>query len=110
MGGGMSQYKNAEERGERMIEVRIKFFTNNIAPEGKGKRIKAKSCWDSGFILMEKNSLHEIKPQGPVPFNSLQKLMAKLEDVLIAHGIEMRHAGKSKKLFKNQIRIVEAKR
>jgi hypothetical protein len=105
----MAPFKDAEKWGERMIEVKIKFFTNDIAPEGKGKRIKPKTCWDSGFIVMERNGLHEITPSNPVPFNSLQKMMGKLEDVLIAHGIEMRHGNMSKKLFKEQVRILVVK-
>lgn len=84
-------------QGEKMIEIRIKFFTNNIAKQ-KGNIIP-KNCWDSGMIVMERNTLHDIRPNTPKPFPSLSALQADIEKVLIQHGINMRHSNRSKKLF-----------
>jgi hypothetical protein len=85
-------------QGEKMIEIRIRFFTNNIAQEKD--RVIPKHCWDSGMISMEKNTLHEIHPATPKPFPSLSALQGDIEKVLTNHGIVMHHSRRSKKLFK----------
>ena len=55
--------------GERMIEVKVRFWTNNIA-EGDGN-VLPKHAWTSGIVRIERNATHGIKPEKPVPFNSL---------------------------------------
>jgi hypothetical protein len=42
------------QQGERMIEVKIRFWTNDIA-DGKGN-IFPKHAWSSGVVRMEKMS------------------------------------------------------
>jgi hypothetical protein len=83
--------------GEKMIEIRIKFWTNNIA-SSKGDVIP-KTCWDCGMIVMEKNSLHGIKPQTPLPFPTFSSISRVIEKVLVQHGIKMKHGSKSSKLL-----------
>lgn len=83
--------------GEKMIEVRIKFWTNNIASK-KGD-ILPKVCWEGGMIVMEKNTLHGIKPQSPLPFPTFTSLPRAIEKVLTQHGIKMRHYAKTAKLY-----------
>jgi len=71
--------------GERMIEVKVRFWTNGIA-EGKGW-IKPKHAWTRGVVLMKRNQSHGIIPEYPHPFNSLMELLAVIEKVLIQHGV-----------------------
>ena len=83
--------------GSRMIEVRIRFWTDQIA-EGKGQ-IRPKNAWDSGVILLARNPSHGISPGPPLPFNGLAEIPAKLEKVLRDHGLKLRLSARQKKLF-----------
>lgn len=82
---------------EKMIELRIRFWTNDIA-ETKGE-ILPKHAWDSGVVLMERNTSHEIEPENPKPFHSAMDLPAVIEKVLIEHGIQLHSGRRSRKYF-----------
>ena len=84
--------------GQRMIVVKVCFWTDQIV-EGRGK-IASKECWDSGVVRLDSNRAHDISTQNPVPFNSLMDLTAKVEKVLISHGIKLHHGNRSYKLYK----------
>lgn len=81
--------------GQRMIEVRVRFWTNEIV-EGKGW-IRPKHAWTRGVISMERNESHGIVPSYPRPFNSLMELPAIIEKVLIQHGVTLHLASKMDK-------------
>lgn len=83
-------------RGEKMIEVAVRFWTNGIA-EKKG-RIVPRHCWDGGTISMVANKSHSLKASH-LAFNSLSELPAEIEALLIRHGIRMHHGNRSWKLF-----------
>src|SRR5690348_15040250 len=69
-GGAMVQpTKTAAGKGERMIEIKVRFWTNDIA-DTKGDVIP-RHAWSSGVVRMEANHTHGIKPKNPAPFNSL---------------------------------------
>ena len=72
-------------KNERMIELKLRFWTNGIA-RGSGY-IKPKHAWSSGVIRMERNNSHSIRPANPRPFRSLLDIGVVVEKVLIAHGI-----------------------
>lgn len=80
------------KQGERMIEVRIRFWTDELA-EGEG-RIMPKHGWTSGVVRMAHNESHSISPKNPRPFNSLMDLPRVIEMVLIEHGIKLHRLGK----------------
>lgn len=82
-------------RGERMVEVRVRFFTDEIA-DGKGE-IKPKNAWGCGMVRLGKNETHGIKPRGTIPFNSLAELPAVIEKALIRNGITIHPSGKMRK-------------
>lgn len=77
--------------GEKMVEVKIRFWTNDIAPK-KGAIIP-KHAWTSGVVRMERNDSHGIKPRAPLPFHSLLDVGSAIEKVLVKHGIVL-HAGR----------------
>jgi hypothetical protein len=77
--------------GERMIEVKIRFWTNDIA-EGKGK-VRPKHAWTEGMVGIENNKAHGITSTGLKPFHSLMDLPAIIEKLLIQHGITL-HPGR----------------
>ena len=85
------------QHGQKMIEVKIRFWTNDIA-EGKGK-ILPKHAWASGVVRMERNKLHGIKPGNPLLFNSLLDVGYVIEKTLINHGITLHPDSRMKKYF-----------
>jgi hypothetical protein len=78
------------KQGEKMIEVKLRFWTNDIA-EAEGK-IVPKHAWSGGVVRIERNASHGIDPGAPVPFHSLLDVGTKIEKVLIDHGIVL-HPG-----------------
>jgi hypothetical protein len=84
--------------GERMIEIKLRFWTNDIATEAG--QIIAKNAWTSGVARMERNTSHGITPQNPVPFHSLLDIGAVVEKVLIAHGVVLHPSRRMKKYLK----------
>jgi hypothetical protein len=74
-------------QGEKMIEVKVRFWTNDIAG-GEGEIVPG-HAWASGVIRMETNASHGIAPSRAVPFHSLMDLPAVMERVLIAHGVTL---------------------
>ena len=82
---------------EKMIELRVRFWTNDIA-ETVGE-ILPKHAWDSGVVHMQRNVSHEIEPQNPKPFHSLMDLTAVIEKVLVEHGVRLHSGRRSQKYF-----------
>lgn len=83
--------------GEKMIEVKVRFWTNDIA-EGEGK-IFPKHAWLSGVIRMERNKAHGIVPGKAIPFHTLMDLPSVIEKVLIMHDIQLHLSRRMKKYF-----------
>ena len=86
------------KHGERMIEIKVRFWTDAI--EGPG-RIRPKHAWGSGVVRMAKNKPHAIIPGPPRMFNSLMELGTVIERVLIEHEIVILHSNKMKKYQKS---------
>jgi len=85
--------------GQKMIEVKVRFWTNDIA-ESEG-RVVPKHGWTSGIVRMDKNASHDITPGKPVPFNSLLDVGAAIEKVLMEHGIVLRPSRRMRKYTKS---------
>jgi hypothetical protein len=85
---------------EKMIELRIRLWTNNIS-ETAGEIIP-KHAWDSGMIYMQRNASHGIEPKKPKPFHSLMGLTASIEKVLINHGVQLRQSRTTRKYFETE--------
>lgn len=84
-------------QGERMIEIKVRFWTNRLAV-GRG-RILPKHAWTSGVVRMERNKTHGIVPDSPEPFHSLLDLPAVLERVLVRHEITLHPSRRMSKLI-----------
>jgi hypothetical protein len=78
--------------GQKMIEVRVRFWTNDLAP--KPGMVLPKEAWASRVVLMDANSAHKIAPQEPLPFSTLLELPGTIERVLIRHGIRLHRSTK----------------
>jgi hypothetical protein len=81
--------------GKKMIEVKVRFWTNDLA-DGKGK-IRPGHAWGSGVVRISPNDAHGIKPLDPIMFNSLAEIPSKIEKVLIDHGITIHKSERMKK-------------
>ena len=73
-------------QGERMIEVKLRFWTNNLGEPG---RIVPKHAWTSGVVRMERSEAHGIVPGPPRTFQSMLDLGAIIEKVLTEHGVTL---------------------
>lgn len=83
--------------GEKMIEVKLRFWTDEISPEKD--TIVPGHAWASGVVRVERNEAHGIKPSTPIPFNSLLGLGAAIEKALIEHGVVLHLNRKMRKYF-----------
>lgn len=75
----------AAKHGKKMIEVRLRFWTNNIA--GDANKVIPKHAWTSGVVHIQGNESHGIAPRNPRPFHSLLDIGTVIEKVLLEHGI-----------------------
>ena len=82
------------QQGEKMIEVKVRFWTNDIVEGGK---ILPKHAWAAGVVHMESNKAHDIKPLKPKPFHSLLDLSAVIEKALIEHRVVLHPGPRMKK-------------
>lgn len=91
--------KNVESReaehGQKMIEVKLRFWTNDIADEAG--RIVPKHAWSSGVVRIESNKSHGITPNAPKPFHSLLDVGAVIEKLLIEQGIVLHPSRRMRK-------------
>ena len=86
------------ERGERTIEVRIKFWTNQIA--GDNGKVYPKHAWDAGVVMMSANNAHGIITKGnPEILHSILDLPSVVAKVLTKHGVTLHAGRKSRKLI-----------
>ena len=88
------------KHGEKMIEVKLRFWTDDIATE-PGKVIQ-KHAWSSGMVRIEGNKSHGITPSKPLPFHSLLDIGAVVEKVLIEHKIVLHPSRKMRKYVKEK--------
>src|SRR6185436_21013835 len=79
--GNPTPYAHTAKHGEKMIEVRIRFWTDGIAEQKD--TIIPKHAWDHGVVVMDINKSHGIAPKSPQPFNSLLDLQNALAKVLV---------------------------
>jgi hypothetical protein len=87
-------------QGEKMIEIKLRFWTNDLA-DASGQ-IRPKHAWSSGVVRIERNKSHGIVPSNPLPFHSLLDLGAVVEKVLIEHGIALHPSRKMKKYISEE--------
>lgn len=82
--------------GERTIEVRLRFWTNDIASmEG---HVVPKHCWDSGFAILVENEGHGLEP-GKRAFRSIAGIGSAVEALLEKGGVTVHH-GRTAHLYK----------
>jgi hypothetical protein len=96
----MAEEKEIEMReakyGEKMIEVKIRFWTNDLVPNEPGKIIP-KHAWAFGVVRIEGNKSHGIVPGKPRPFHSLLDVGAAIEKTLREHSVTLHLSPNMKK-------------
>src|SRR6267154_6806682 len=75
------------QRGEKMIEIRIQLWTDQIA-DVPGE-IVPKHALDAGIVYMPVNKSHEIKSSKSEKFHSLSELPAAIERLFLKHRIKL---------------------
>jgi len=88
------------ESDERMIEVKISFWTDDIAADAGN--IVPKHARSSGLVSMEPNGSHGIVPESPRPFHSLMDISSALEKVLLENGVVLHPSKKMRKYFSEE--------
>jgi hypothetical protein len=91
----MSNAQSIEAReathGEKMIEIKIRFWTDELCERGK---VIPKHALTAGVVRIKPNKTHGIAPNDDaVPFNSLLDLGTAIEKVLKQHGIVLHISG-----------------
>ena len=96
----MTKHKNAVKAGhrERMIEVKVRFFTNGI--DERSGYILPKNALTSGAVQMDRNISHGIEPESSLIFHSLMELPSKIEQLLIKQGITLHTVSRMEKYIK----------
>lgn len=85
------------KHGEKMIEIKLRFWTDDIAPE-EGKIIP-KHARTSGVVSIEPNRSHGITAKNPTPFRSLLDVGSIIEKVLIDHGVVLHPSRRMKRYW-----------
>ena len=84
----MSNGSNTKAReakwGSRMIEVKVRFWTEKLAMKGS---VIPKHAWSSGVVRIVANETHGMTYRKSLPFNSLLEIGSTIEKVLIEQGV-----------------------
>ena len=80
--------------GERTIQVRVHFWTDGIASEGRGY-VQPRVAWDYGSVDVKANKTHGIRAQAsPVLFNRFDDLPQAVLTAVQQADVELRPSGK----------------
>ena len=91
------------KHGEKMIEVKVRFWTNDISTTSGN--VLPKHAWAAGIIRMANNKSHDIKPKHPKIFHTLMDIGSVIETVLIEHEIVLHPIRKMKKYFDARLKV-----
>jgi hypothetical protein len=83
--------------GEKMLEIRIKFWTDQIA-ETRGE-IVPKHALDAGIVYMPRNKSHDIHSTESEKFHTLLELPAAIQRLLIKQSIKLHQGRVTRKYF-----------
>jgi hypothetical protein len=85
----------AAKHGQRMLEVRVRFWTDDIAKK-KGDVIP-KHAWGSGMINIDRNEAHGLIPEKWLAFNSMAEIASVIEKCLLENDVKIISSRKMKK-------------
>jgi hypothetical protein len=85
----------AAKHGQKMLEVRVRFWTDDIAKK-KGEVIP-KHAWGSGMINIDRNEAHGLTPERWLAFNSMAEIASVIEKCILENGVKIISSRKMKK-------------
>jgi hypothetical protein len=88
------------QRGEKMLEIRIKLWTDRIA--NAREEIVPKHAWDSGIVYMPGNKSHDIKSSASEKFHTLLGLPRAIESQLLKNHIQLHLSRCTRKYYASQ--------
>ena len=91
----MKNTKKKGVHGQKMLELRTRFFSNDIADE-KGY-VLAGNVWECGVVYLHPNDLHEIGQNKAEIFHSMAELPSAIEKVLIKNKVIIHRSKRTKK-------------
>ena len=90
----------ARKPSHKMIEVKLRFWTDSIADKPGG--IVQKRAWDKGYATVSANELHGInKCSKEVKFNSILEIHSAVAGALEDAGVTLYTGHKLRKLIKS---------
>lgn len=98
MSTGHTPESREARHGNKMIEVKVRFWTNDLAP--KANTVIPGHAWTAGVVRLKPNPAHSISPSAPLPFNSLLELPVAIERLLIREGIVLHIGARMTKYIK----------
>lgn len=72
-------------KGNKMIAITLRFFTNDIKVERKGKQ--SICCWTNGTIGIQKNEEKGLKYLKNIPFNHFSDIVPLIEEIFSKNRI-----------------------
>ena len=78
------------ERGERMILVKVRFWTNGIGGVTGSGKIVPGSAWGAGVVTVASNAAHGIEGQRPLPFHVMDDLTDVIAEALRRAGVTLK--------------------
>lgn len=82
--------------GKKTIELRIRFFTDQLS--SVPGNIWPKHAWDRGSIYTVVNDYHDIEVAGAT-FNSTAEITLAIEKVLVKAGIRLHPTGRAGAIY-----------
>jgi hypothetical protein len=84
-------------QGEKMIEIKLRFWTDGLAEKGK---VLPKHAWSAGVAGIERNKTHGFESSTLKHFHSLLDIGQVIEAMLMEQGITLHTSKKMKKYFR----------
>jgi hypothetical protein len=85
-----------EKKTNKMIQVKIYFWTNGMVPQKGG--VLAKHAWDCGHVVLPANPKHHIRAGGRKQFRTLLQLGSAIEELLQKNGVTV-HMGRGSRKY-----------
>jgi hypothetical protein len=94
------------KKSRKLIWFKFGLWTDSLADNGG---ILPKHAWAGGFLRVEPNEAHGIKPEDvdPKPINRLSQLQPALEDLIASLGITL-HPTVAEQKFRERDSVCEA--
>ncbi len=77
------------KRENKMIEVRVKFWTNAREDDATEWKTMKATGYGAGLVTLPRNDLHDIGPASPVHFHTMGQILPAIEEILARAGVRI---------------------